>query len=80
MHCAMNFNMVRTRSFESEIIIAFTHPQQSLVTGPKRMIYRNDEEDHHQFSVVDVDLADVDKSRARAGCHLTNRRPEVYEL
>ena len=80
MHDAMNFAMMRTRSFESEIIIAFTHAQQSLITGPKRMIYCNDEEDAHRFVITDVDLAHIDRIRARGQCHLDNLRPEVYEL
>jgi hypothetical protein len=70
----------RSTDRELQIIIAFTHSRLSLVTGPTRMIYRNDEEDFHDYSVVDVDLSDVDKARARRGDHLSNRRSEVYEI
>ena len=78
--CFLDGFVVCTRSFGSEIIIAFTHPGQALITGPKRMIYRNDEEEKHRFAVTDVDLIDVDRMRKRSKSHLKNRRADLYEL
>jgi predicted amidohydrolase len=34
MSCDLNLAMMRTRSYENEIFVVFTHPQQSLITGP----------------------------------------------
>ncbi|MBN1445072.1 MAG: carbon-nitrogen hydrolase family protein [Candidatus Omnitrophica bacterium] len=48
MHDERNLHMMQTRSYESECYIAFTHPLQSLITGPKgegcpqaECLYRN---------------------------------------
>ena len=78
--CFLDGFVVCTRSFESELIIAFTHPGQALITGPKRMIYRNDEEEEHRFAVIEVDLTEVYRMRDRPQSHLKNRRTELYEL
>ena len=38
----MNNCLMRTRSFENSVLIAFTHPSQSLITAPRGRIV----EDH----------------------------------
>ncbi|MBN1876360.1 MAG: hypothetical protein JXA33_19200 [Anaerolineae bacterium] len=35
MHNDLNRCMLRTRAYESEVCIAFTHPGQALITGPR---------------------------------------------
>ena len=73
-----NTAMMRTRAFESELFIAFTHPQQSLVTGPGGRIYRDDDGDDDAVSITCIDLADVDAVRQSQTSHLKDRRPELY--
>ena len=65
-----NTAMMRTRSFECEVFIAFTHMRQSLVTGPG-----GDDDD---VSVTRIDLAHVDRVRQGPTSHLKDRRPELY--
>ena len=74
----MNTAMMRTRAFESEIFIAFTHPWQSLVTGPGGRVLCDVTGDRDGVTVTRVDLADVDAARAGAASHLKDRRPELY--
>lgn len=76
MHDARNLCMMRTRSYESEVAIVFTHPGQALVTGPRGEVLCNNETD--AYAVTDVDLNEVDKVRARGSSHLKDRRPEIY--
>lgn len=77
---SLNFCMMRTRAYESEIIIAFTHPGQALTTGPRRQIYVNDEEKTHRYAIAHVDLTHVDRARVGRKCHLLHRRTDIYEL
>ena len=80
MSCDLNLAIMRTRSFENEVFIIFTHPGQSLITGPGGRVITNDEDDGHRFAVTEIDLAEVGKARERALSHLKDRRPDVYEL
>jgi predicted amidohydrolase len=73
-----NTAMMRTRAFESEIFIAFTHPRQSLVTGPGGRVCRDDSGDADAVSITCIDLADVDTIRKSQISHLKDRRPELY--
>ena len=78
MHNEKNLRMMQTRSFESEVFIAFTHPLQSLLTDPAGEIICNDNLDNVSFSLTEIDLSQVDEARARDSSHLKARRPELY--
>ena len=80
MHDIRNLHMMQTRSYESEVFIAFTHPVQSLVTGPTGGIICNNQSDEDDFSIAVVDLCEVDQVRSRPSAHLRDRRPDVYSL
>lgn len=70
--------MMQTRSYESEVFIAFTHPLQSLLTDPTGKIICNDTREDAPFSLTEIDLSQVDEVRARDSAHLRDRRPELY--
>ena len=78
MHDERNLCMMRTRSFESEVFIAFTHPQQALVTGPRGEVLTNVEDPAREYVVTVIDPDEADRVRARASAHLKDRRPEIY--
>lgn len=78
MHGEKNLRMMQTRSYESEIFIAFTHPQQSLLTAPNGEILCNDVCTDPCFSVTEIDLSQADEIRAGPSAHLRDRRPELY--
>lgn len=78
MHDERNLQMMRTRSYESEVFIAFTHPRQALLTGPTGQVICNETRDEVPFGVSAIDLAEVDRVRAGTSAHLRDRRPDVY--
>ena len=78
MHDERNLQMMRTRSYESEIYIAFTHPKQSLLTGPKGEIVCDETGGDSGYSVSEIDLSNVDSVRSGESAHLRDRRPDVY--
>ena len=78
MHDEANLRMMRTRSYESEVFIAFTHPAQALVTGPSGQVLTNDTDDGNCFTTTEVDLGMVDSIRDRKHSHLKDRRPDLY--
>lgn len=78
MHDERNLHMMQTRSYESEVFIAFTHPQQALVTTPTGQILHSETDDDVSFAVTTLDLAEVDRVRAGASAHLRDRQPELY--
>ena len=78
MHDERNLHMMQTRSYESEIIIAFTHPKQSLLTSPRGEIVCNDTDADTRFTVTEVDLGETERVRAGRSAHLRDRRPELY--
>lgn len=78
MHDEKNMRMMQTRSYESEVFIAFTHPLQSLLTDPTGEIICNDARGNVSFSSTEIDLSQVDEVRARDSAHLKDRRPELY--
>jgi len=77
MHDVRNLHMMQTRSYESEVVIAFTHPGQSLITGPGGQVLCNEEASTSDFSLCDVDLSKVDEQRAGQS-HLRDRRADLY--
>lgn len=79
MHDERNLHMMQTRSYESEVFIAFTHPGQALVTGPKGQIVCNEVSAAKPFVLSQIDLSEVDQIRSAEHSHLQDRRPDVYE-
>ncbi|MCU0918155.1 MAG: carbon-nitrogen hydrolase family protein [Planctomycetes bacterium] len=71
----LNLCMMRTRSYENGIFIAFTHPAQSLITGPEGQIVCNEQDKTRTFAVTEIDLS---QAPANQGGHLVDRRPDVY--
>ena len=63
---------MRTRSFENQCFIAFAHPEESLVTGPKGEIVAQEKDSRG------VLMCEIDVSRARDDNHLQDRRPDLY--
>lgn len=80
MHCDLNRAMMRTRSYESNIFIVFTHPLESLITGPKGQIICDETREDISFAVNEIDLSEVDTMRTADYAHLKDRRPDVYEM
>ena len=79
MHNDLNLAMMRTRAYESELFIAFTHPKQALITGPEGQVITNDENPEHRYVVSHVDLSAVDARRSSSSGHLKDRRPDLYK-
>jgi predicted amidohydrolase len=80
MHGEKNLHLMQTRSYESELFIAFTHPAQSLITDPTGQIVQNAVSPGVDSALTDIDLGQVDRVRAGPSAHLRDRRPDVYVL
>jgi beta-ureidopropionase len=80
MHDELNLCMMRTRAYESEVFIVFTHPLQALITDPRGNVVRNIESESAPFAVTDIDLSLVDQVRAGNSAHLRDRRTDIYGL
>ena len=78
MHDDLNLAMMRTRAYESEVFIAFTHPRLSLVTGPGGEVLTQDRRRQACFALTTLDLAEVGRRRRRPGSHLSGRRTAAY--
>lgn len=63
---------MRTRSYENELYICFTHPKVSLITGPKGEVAAK-----LQSSVEDVLVEDLDLSQVTSNM-IKDRRPKLY--
>jgi predicted amidohydrolase len=72
-----NFNtaMMRTRAFENQCFIVFTHPLESLVTGPNGQVLTSEAGKNPGIFITGVDLA-----KALDDNHLRDRRPEIYGI
>jgi len=70
---SLNTAMMRTRAYENQCFIAFTHPEESLVTGPRGKVLTSKVGDEPAVFITEVDLAE-----ARDDNHLQDRRPEIY--
>ena len=71
----LNEAMMRTRGFENQCFITFTHPAEGLITGPKGGVIAKEEGSEPAVLVQDLDL-----SRAKDDNHLQDRRPELYSV
>jgi beta-ureidopropionase len=78
MHDERNLRMMQTRSYESEVYIAFAHPRQSLVTDPRGEIMLNSRDDSEEVAYCEINLATVDRVRSGASAHLKDLRRDVY--
>ncbi len=65
---------MRTRGYENQCFIAFTHPEVGLVVGPHGEIVGKAEGAEPGLHVVEIDLTE-----ARDDNHIRDRRPELYE-
>jgi omega-amidase len=77
MHGDLNLCMMRTRSYENGIFIVFTHPGQSLITGPDGAVVCNNRDEDRTYTVTEIDLS---KAPADTSGHITDRRTDVYKL
>jgi predicted amidohydrolase len=75
-----NLWMMRTRSYESEIFIVFTHPRQALITSPTGEVVCNNEDEKAAYAVTEIDLSEVERIREAPMAHLKDRRPDIYAL
>lgn len=66
---------MRTRSYENQMFVCFTHPRVALITNPKGGI-----DAKLQSSVPDVLVHQIDLSEVTDGNHLADRRPELYGI
>ena len=71
----LNRAMMRTRAYENQCFIAFTHPNQGLVTNPK-----GDVQAELAAKAPTVLFCDLDLSEAKDDNHLRDRRPELYQV
>jgi predicted amidohydrolase len=77
MHGDLNLCMMRTRAYENGIFIVFTHPGQSLITGPDGAVVCNNEDKGQTYSITEIDLS---KAPADTSGHIIDRRRDVYKL
>jgi len=70
---AENEMWMRTRGYENQCFIAFTHPKVGLVVGPKGKIEGKEENEAPGVLICDIDL-----SEAKDNNHIQDRRPELY--
>lgn len=73
-----NRQMMRVRSYESEVYICFAHPLESLITGPKGEVEAILVSNQDHYLIHDLDLSAVDQVRSGPSAHLRDRRPDVY--
>jgi predicted amidohydrolase len=77
MHGDLNLCMMRTRAYENGIFIIFTHPGQSLITGPKGNVVCNNTDKNKSYTITEIDLS---KALADKSEHIVDRRTDVYRL
>ncbi len=73
MHHDRNQGWMQTRGYENQCFIAFTHPVQSLLIGPRGEVIERIDSEKPGLLVREIDL-----SRATDDNHLRDRRPELY--
>jgi len=64
---------MRTRSYENENFLAFTHPNVAFVTNPRGEILAKLQTNRPAMLVCDLNLAEVTEDK-----HLRDRRPGLY--
>jgi predicted amidohydrolase len=73
MHHDLNLAMMRTRAFENNFFIVFSHPKQSLVTGPGGEVEVNVSSEDDALVRHTIDLDRVNLS------HIQDRRSDLYD-
>ncbi len=66
---------MRTRSYENQMFVCFTHPNVALITDPRGKVAAK-----LQSNVPDVLLHEIDIEDASDENHLSDRRPELYGI
>ncbi len=64
---------MRTRSYENQMFVCFTHPNVALITDPRGKLAAKLQSNVPDVLIHEVDLKDVSDEN-----HLSNRRPELY--
>lgn len=64
---------MRTRSYENQMFVCFTHPNVALITGPGGGVEAKLQSNAPDVLVHEIDLAEVTDDN-----HLSDRRPELY--
>jgi predicted amidohydrolase len=73
MHHDRNQMWMQTRGYENQCFIAFTHPVQSLLIGPRGDVIERVDGETPGLLVREIDL-----SEAKDDNHIRDRRPELY--
>lgn len=66
---------MRTRSYENQMFVCFTHPNVALITDPGGKVAAK-----LQSNVPDVLIHEIDLKDASDKNHLSDRRPELYGI
>ena len=66
---------MRTRSFENQMFICFTHPAEALITNPRGEVAAKLQSNLADVLVHEVDLEEVGDTN-----QLHDRRPELYQV
>jgi hypothetical protein len=66
---------MRTRSYENQCFIAFTHPKVGFIADPKGNLSKKLDGEAPGVLVYEIDL-----SEARDDNHIRDRRPELYRV
>jgi len=66
---------MRTRSYENEMFICFTHPNVALITNPKGEVAAKLQSNLPGVLIHDIDLDEVTTTNM-----LKDRRPELYGI
>ena len=66
---------MRTRSYENQMFVCFTHPNVALITNPKGEMDAKLQSNRPDVLVHEMDLAEVKDDN-----HLEDRRPELYGI
>jgi len=75
MHHEANEWWMRTRGYENQCFIAFVHPNVAFVVEPEGNLVAKRDDDSPGVLICDVDL-----THARDDNHISDRRPELYQI
>jgi predicted amidohydrolase len=71
----LNTCIVRTRSYENEMFIVFTHPDEALITDPAGAVICQETAEAVRFVSTEIEF-----NQAPEFSHLNYRRADVYQL
>jgi predicted amidohydrolase len=75
-HGDLNTAVIRTRAYENQCFVGFTHPRESLITGPRGDVITQRVGTAGWTEVTTLDLSSADATRRSS--NVTDRRPELY--